>query len=381
MIERNIDGISFYIDPLYESRILFSKDTYNEITSSNYNPSKIKEIIKYIYCKGNHYLPMLGIFEITNSCNFNCPFCFVHEKNDKKKHNIRFNDVKDDLSWLIEQGLLKITLTGGEPFLNPDFKDFYKFFKENGVLVSVYSNLSLLNDELIELFRKYPPFSIETSIYGFDDSVFITNTEQKNFNSTLLRNNIIKLKNNRINIIGKTALNKKTIKDFYEIKEWCRNNSIPYYYSLDVYDSYSGIDMSSYKLEQNEIDKIYVELSKESKKINNKIEPINKKCFECGAGRYGFHLNSQFELRPCMDFYSVSDYCIPINIGHIQDAFNLMQSKINYYKGIKICEAKECNSRDICRVCAIDYIKKDRTKQCFDDRCNYYKRMDSFIKL
>lgn len=67
---------------------------------------------------------------------------------------------------LREIGSLWLLLTGGEVLLRPDFKKIYLAAKENGFLVSVFTNATLVTDDIVELFVAYPPFVTEVTMYG-----------------------------------------------------------------------------------------------------------------------------------------------------------------------------------------------------------------------
>jgi len=66
----------------------------------------------------------------------------------------------------VELGAFWCLITGGEPLLRKDFADIYLCLKNKGLLVSVFTNATLLNRDHIELFKKYPPRDIEVSVYG-----------------------------------------------------------------------------------------------------------------------------------------------------------------------------------------------------------------------
>ena len=57
-------------------------------------------------------------------------------------------------------------ITGGEPLLRDDFEEIYLLLKRKGLLLSVFTNATLVRAEHIALFKKYPPRDIEVTIYG-----------------------------------------------------------------------------------------------------------------------------------------------------------------------------------------------------------------------
>jgi len=83
----------------------------------------------------------------------NCVYCFA-----------KFRDVKGILpkeialkipSQLVELGIKKINISGGEPFLYPYLYDIIKECKKCGLTVGIISNGSLLTQSLIKEISKY----------------------------------------------------------------------------------------------------------------------------------------------------------------------------------------------------------------------------------
>ena len=62
--------------------------------------------------------------------------------------------------------MLFLLLTGGEPLLRPDFPEIYTALKKLGLMISVNINGSLINQEILALFEKYPPSRVNVSLYG-----------------------------------------------------------------------------------------------------------------------------------------------------------------------------------------------------------------------
>jgi len=48
-----------------------------------------------------------------------------------------------------------VLLTGGEPLLRKDFLDIYLDLKRLGLLVSVFTNATLVSDEHVRVFKRY----------------------------------------------------------------------------------------------------------------------------------------------------------------------------------------------------------------------------------
>lgn len=131
----------------------------------------------YLHTKGKKLgIPVAGNFELTARCNFNCPMCYVHMTPEQLKASGR--EELTAQQWLDiagaakEKGMLFALLTGGEPMVRKDFFEIYDGMREMGLLISVNSNGSMLQGEILERFLKTPPFRFNISLYGGSNETY-----------------------------------------------------------------------------------------------------------------------------------------------------------------------------------------------------------------
>lgn len=154
--------------------------------------------------------PYIATFELTPCCNFRCIHCYLGVHREEKQA-LSYDQVTHILDELKEAGVLQIALTGGECMMRKDFADIYLYAKRSGFLVTVFSNLSLLTDEILKCFSEYPPFSVEVSLYGASEETYESITGKRAFQQVL--NNLQKLKEKDIHFSLKTPLILQNSKD------------------------------------------------------------------------------------------------------------------------------------------------------------------------
>ena len=124
----------------------------------------------YLHSKGkNRGLPIGGNFELTARCNFDCPMCYVHLKQediDAQGMELTTQQWIDLARDARDQGMVFALLTGGEPFVRKDFFEIYSAMKEMGLLVSINSNGSMLSGEIRKKLLENPPMRMNISLYG-----------------------------------------------------------------------------------------------------------------------------------------------------------------------------------------------------------------------
>lgn len=124
----------------------------------------------YLHRKGGKLgLPISGTFELTARCNFRCPMCYVHldgEQIQAAGQELTARQWIDLAQEAKDQGMVFVLLTGGEPFLRKDFFEIYHALKQMGLLISINSNGSLLEGEILRELLEDPPLRINISLYG-----------------------------------------------------------------------------------------------------------------------------------------------------------------------------------------------------------------------
>jgi radical SAM protein with 4Fe4S-binding SPASM domain len=107
--------------------------------------------------------------EVTARCNFACRHCYINLPAGDvlaQKMELSLQDIKEIADEAVSLGALWCLITGGEPLLREDFFDIYSYLREKGLLVSVFTNGSLITAHLVKLFKKYPPRDVEVTVYG-----------------------------------------------------------------------------------------------------------------------------------------------------------------------------------------------------------------------
>lgn len=136
---------------------------------------KIEPLItRYMYSKASKAgIPLGGTFELTPLCNFRCRMCYIRKTSEEVKNHCRpcmtLNQWLKIAQEARNAGMLYLLLTGGEPFLWPDFWSLYEQLSRMGFLISINSNGSMIDEETVERLKEVPPVRINITLYGAGD--------------------------------------------------------------------------------------------------------------------------------------------------------------------------------------------------------------------
>jgi radical SAM protein with 4Fe4S-binding SPASM domain len=127
-----------------------------------------KELIDKIISCGLK-LPEILTLAITGRCNLNCPHCLL-DCMDSSVLPVPANIIKRIIREFSEIGGKRLFLTGGEPFLHPDWPDIFKFaFAQTGLIeIGMQTNAVLLSEKDISTLLSFPAdrLSLQVSLDG-----------------------------------------------------------------------------------------------------------------------------------------------------------------------------------------------------------------------
>lgn len=118
---------------------------------------------------------MSGVFDLTYRCNFRCVHCYVGHmvgQSLAQAKELTTAEIIEIFSEAAEAGCLFALLSGGEPLLRPDFLQVYEAAKRSGMIVSLFTNASLIGDRHMEVFAELPPHQVEVTLYGATEGVY-----------------------------------------------------------------------------------------------------------------------------------------------------------------------------------------------------------------
>ena len=118
---------------------------------------------------GDTPFPVSVHIEIVSKCNERCVHCYIpHEYKNQVMDEALFYEL---MSQCQDLKILHITISGGEPLLHPQIIPFLRKCRECDMSVNILSNLTLLNNEIIDEMKHNPLLGVQTSIYSMNPDI------------------------------------------------------------------------------------------------------------------------------------------------------------------------------------------------------------------
>ena len=316
---------------------------------------------KYIHSKGAAKgLPIAGNFELTAKCNFNCKMCYVHENSSEGMLTAE--------EWVaigkraVEKGMVFLLLTGGEPFLRPDFKEIYSAFIKMGLLISINTNASLIDDDLFAFLVENPPMRMNISLYAADNAVYKELCGREALD--IVKKNIIRLHEAGISVKINSSITPFNVSEIEAIYAFGEEMQIPVTTSTYMYPPvringkkygesparFDAEDAAAYLLKCREQYMTVEQLQNHAAYINpddELCEGDGQENMRCRAGKTAFWITWDGRMLPCGMFpdegYSVRELGFDAAWEAVKE----------HTKGIMMPkECTNCPKKDSCPVCA-----------------------------
>ena len=169
-------------------------------------------------------VPINGSLELLPLCNMNCDMCYVRlsKKEMETKGRLRTKDEWISLAQQMkESGTLFLLLTGGEPLLFPKFKELYIELQDMGMILTINSNGTLIDEEWADFFAKHKPRRMNITLYGADDKAYEELCHYKGgFEKTIHAIRLLREKKIDVKINGSiTTKNEEDIKNILKLSK------------------------------------------------------------------------------------------------------------------------------------------------------------------
>jgi radical SAM protein with 4Fe4S-binding SPASM domain len=119
-------------------------------------------------------VPLNGMIEVTRHCPLKCVHCYNNLSSTEAppESELTYEEHCRILDEMAEAGCLWLLFTGGEIFARKDFLKIYTYAKKKGLIVTLFTNGTLIDKDVADTLADWRPFLVEITIYGRTKETF-----------------------------------------------------------------------------------------------------------------------------------------------------------------------------------------------------------------
>jgi radical SAM protein with 4Fe4S-binding SPASM domain len=251
-------------------------------------------------------VPLSGSIDLTHRCNLRCVHCYLKEPgNDLLRKEMDTGRILSMLDQITDAGCLHFLFTGGEPLLRQDFPEIYTHAKKSGLIVTIFTNGTLITDRVLALFKELPPHLVEISLYGSTALTYEKITRVEGSFQKCLRG-IGRLLDHNIRVGLKTILMNLNSHEYFGIENMAKKLGVTFRSDAAIFPCMDG-DKFPLSMRVPPADAVEKEFS-DSERVHRWKEYFERvrgqlpsdNLYECGAGVTGFHIDPYGNLQPCL---------------------------------------------------------------------------------
>ncbi|MGZ5487255.1 MAG: radical SAM protein [Candidatus Aminicenantales bacterium] len=332
-------------------------------------------------------------FEATARCNLDCRHCYINRPaGDKaaKKRELGVDEVGRIGAEAAARGAVWCLITGGEPLLRNDFFDLYQALLSKGLLLSLFTNATLVTDEHVRFFKKFPPRDIEVTVYGVTRETYERVTRTPGSFEAFTRG-LDRLLGSGVTIRLKAMALRSNKHEIAAIGDFCRARTKDYYrfdphlhFRFDR-DEARNTAIRAERLSPREVarlERLDPERFGALKAACGDLLPAGpppgsrvpecRHIFRCGVGQRSFVVGPEGHLRPCLSLHH-PDFLYDLRKGSLTDAWQRFLPKVLARESDRAEYLEKCGKCPLVNLClwcpAHAYLETGALDRPVDDFC------------
>lgn len=300
--------------------------------------------------------PFRITWDVTTKCNLLCNHCY--NSSQKKAEGLPPENLHTIAEKLSDSGIFFVSLSGGEPLMEPEIWNIIQQFKSKGKLVQIISNGTLITEKIAQKIKEYKVDSVQISLDGLKE----THERQRGVKNCFYKTiQAIKyLLELRIPVVVNTLVSQKNVAEIPEILQELLNLGVPEFRATRLILMGRGKDLEKEVLTAEQTKSLTLYMLEQRKALEGKIQVVPDECmsflgekiheyglswFGCPAGRTECAVDARGNVYPCV-FLLSEEFCMGNLLNSSFDEI-WNSSKFEDFRRIKrVCQ---CEIADFCK--------------------------------
>ncbi len=330
------------------------------------DPERLKKLFL------SRHIPMEAVLELTRRCNLKCAHCYL---GGEGRGDGRGTDELSAREWrgIIDQvaaaGCLSAVFTGGEPLLRDDFAGIYLAARERGMIVTLFTNATLVDGGLIGLLKGTPPHCVEVSLYGATPLTYESVTRVPGSFERCLAG-IEALAGAGLPLKLKTVLMTLNRHELPAMEELARGLGVPFRIDSSLFARLDGDrsplafrltpdEAAAADLGDPERSRSWARQLREAKDL-----PVMDDLYTCGAGVSSFNLDPSGRMSPCV---LTGEPSYDLRSGTFAEGWERVLPGLRRTKAGPDYACNRCDCRSVCGLCPSLFRLETGRAECRSD--------------
>jgi radical SAM protein with 4Fe4S-binding SPASM domain len=306
-------------------------------------------------------IPMDVSIEVTRRCPLDCLHCYNNlpmSDQTARSQELTLAEHCALLDELAAAGCMWILYSGGEIFARKDFLEIYTEAKKRGFLITLFTNGTMINERIADYLVKYPPFSIEITLYGATRETYETLTQIPGSFDRCMRG-IELLMARQLPLKLKTVPTSINQHEVYEMKRFAENLGVEFKFDplinprIDCSQSPLAIRLTPEEVVSLEFfdtrrKEDYRRLAKEDLAAGPAQADADATRYSCGGGVNGCAIDPNGTMSICVISHQQG---YNIREGSFQQGWEGRMREIRAQKKTRPSICDRCQIQSLCSMC------------------------------
>jgi MoaA/NifB/PqqE/SkfB family radical SAM enzyme len=247
-------------------------------------------------------VPLSGTLELDLRCNLRCLHCY--RDGEWPKGILETDEVKSILDQVAEAGTIWLLLTGGEIFLRPDIFEIYAHARKLGMLVTLFTNGTMITERIADRLQGNPPEVVEISLYGFTKETYeavtgIPGSHEKCYRGVEL------LWERGVPLKLKTVAMRTNKHELADMARFAESKGLPFKFDTMINPNFDrSLVPCNVRMSPEESVELEFSIPGRLEEYQKYFEPRkdyqSSRLFSCGAGSRTFHVDPYGNMKMCL---------------------------------------------------------------------------------
>jgi len=322
------------------------------------------DLFARLYPQGRR-VPNAMSMELTHRCNFGCAHCYcrLSEQGPTPTPELTTEQWKRIIGEAVDEGVLFALFTGGEPLLREDFRELWRFGREQGLISVLFTNGALIDAGMADFLAEWTPRQVSVSLYGATEDTYCRMTGRRGMHQQVLEG-IRLLQERGVMVEVRSIITRGNLAEVPALREQSARYQTLFKWDAELIGSYATgqSDPAAVRLSAPELFELESEdaiRTAEWRKMAEAWQPAPPQPdnpFRCGVARHEFHLDPYGGMHPCLGLESISLDLLRMSVHEAWEALPEAVSAVAGAPG----PCQSCGLPPICRQCPADALLEGR---------------------